>query len=1359
MRRSRKFLTFILFLLVINTLFFLAWYVFDGQGWVKGIVEREAGKALKGEFGIGSFTISDQQVFAENISFAAADSSLNFTADNARIRFNLLRFIFSGFKMRNLMNRIEIDGADIQLSILPKLKEPKKKFEIPDLIPIFNNLTLSNSRFRLDLRLPLKIGEEGLLAATDEFRDVNLSIINTDRSTLSLAASPVGGGSLRVNGVLDKGRLVSSRADLLDYNPQYLSHPQFRDFAGELDLVASASQTSRDATPEIKAHLTLTDASALALEKYPLSIPRLELDTDGEQLSAILAWSGVGTSSVGGKIMAHNILDGPVLEPSQLDLQLDLAMLGPSFNGIVDGTLTVEGTLADPLLRVTAGSDRVTISGQSVQNISLTAAYEDDLMDLDIREAVWQNQKVDLAGIFETKERKFTGTLDTVPVNLAKADLKVAASADLELYFYESVPEVRAQVHELSYAQNDYDFQGLAGTVNLVPFITPTAQNYLLDASISSPLGIDLNIIGDLSDSYFLVDAELNSLQLATAYPQTTINQYEPELSGDLSAYLTGTQLVFSSALSLDFNKGLNLVTDLDLIGSYDLKSQDGDLVLNVPNGKLNGQTLTLDLVAQTRDQTLKFSSLNLNDQLLASGNLNLKDFQDMGFQISLMDVGSELINTLFPNLNLPDISGMDLKARYSSQGEAFVDAELGIREVKIPGFKPLSVELSLLGDPQLVNIQGTIKNQTRLLVDLAGDAMLDEGWNLRLNALASNLELADLLASPLAAGEVSGNVGLFVSDVLTRERELTFDARLSSPRLSVPELADFEDVLISLAQTRNLLIVDTLTVRTPGYGSVRGSGALDYNLLSNTMFEGGHTLELQAEGLLFEWLDREYEYVREASGETSLVCSIKTQEDQLMVQSGNLRIRQGRFVLADQPEEINNIELDADIVENRVLINSLTAQMGNGILHAKNHFEGDPDLSLQAAMLDLGTLLVKIDEPGALLYVPDITLPRSRSRLVVRGQNAEYASITGPFEDMQVSAEVLINEASVTYPPNTDNLLNVIYSFRGSLIKETESSGDAIPLPFNLDLMAIAQDNVKYSTYPASFVLDPGSYMHILFDGRIWLPQQSNITSEQGSLDFFGTKFIPEQLSFTITPPQKLVILKGSLTHETADGTIVTLLVDTDQESPYTSILRRVNFTLDSDNPDDVSTASIIGRMRFNASSERLSATQQGNLLQDEALSLISQNLNTSILSPILYPLENNIRRWLKLDDFSIRAGFIQNLFTEYTTDPNQLADYADMDQFMGNISQFSSSILLNNLSIYMSKYLGRRFFLDYTLTLQEATDLQNRSELMVSHDTSLRWYMPLQLRLAYTFKYEPWDQQLSHELMLQRSFKFWGL
>lgn len=1358
MRRSRKFLTLILILLVINTLFFVAWYAFNVQGRVKGIVERKAGKALKGKLEIGSFTISDQQVYAENISFAAADSSLNFSAANLRVRYNLLRFIFSGFKMRNLMNYIEIEKADVQFTIVPRPKKPKKPFEIPNLVALFNDLIIRDSSFKINAKIPLKLGEDGFLTAIEELEHVDLSVINTKVSNLILTAQSVNGATLKANAILDKGRLVSSRTELSNYSPLYLSHPQILDFKGEMDLVASAQQPKKGAKLELNASLSLREATALVWNQYPVTIPRLDARIDGDNFSASIAQSTVGTSSIGGELQGHGISNEPVLDSSQLSLRLDLAMLGSKFAGTVDATLYAEGTLSDPILNVITGSNQLTFDRQSVKNVNLTASYEDETIDLVLQDTVWQNQRLNLSGTFTTKDRKLIGKLDTSPVSLAAKDMKIAGSADLELNFYSAVPEVRAIIRDMSYAINDFDYKGLSGYANLHPLITDSAQNFYVDVALHSPLGADLSLIGDISDGSYLLEADLNSLNLAQAYPQKSIEQYQPLLSGEISAFLTGSKAVLSGALSVNASKGMKLSTDLDLIGSYDLKSKNGSLVLDMPSGQFNDEPLTLALVAQISEQTLSISSLNLNDQLLANGNFNLKGTKDMEFQVAIISLDSETLSSFFPKIKLPQIDNINLTANYSSIGKDFLDAVLSIGEVDIPGLKPLSAELSILGDPLQADIRGAIRNETKQLVNLAGDAVLEKGWNLRLNALATNLDMADLMFSPLAQGLVSGNVGFQMSDVLNSEREMTFDARLTSSSLNIPSIAQLDDVLVSVAQTKNLLIVDTLYVKTSEYGSLTGSGALDYNILERTIYEGSHALNLQADGLLFEWLDNKYDYIRQASGKSSLVCSIRTLDDQLQVQSGKLLISDGKLDLEDQPEVIRNINIDADIIENKVLINSMTAQMGDGVLTVKNEFSDDPGSHLTAAMLDLGKLLVKVDDPGALMSIPYITTPRSKARVIMSGQNSEFATITGPFDDMQITAEVLVSDASIVYPPKTNNLLNLIYSFRGSFSRAPEVEREDIPLPFNLDLMVRVQDNVKYATYPTNFVLMPGGHMHILFNGRKWLPQESTISSEQGTMDFFGTKFTVQELDFSITGAQKMVLIEGTLTHETADGSIVTLNINTDKTNPRESIFKRVKFTLGSDNPDDITAASILGRMRYNASSDELSANQQGSLLQDGALSLISENLNTSLLSPILYPLENNIRRWLRLDNFSIRAGFIQNLFTEYSNDPNQLADYADMGQFMGNISQFSSSILLNNLSIYMGKHLGRRFFLDYTLTLQEATDLQNQTDIVVSHDTSLRWYLPYQFRLAYTLKYEPSAEQMSHELMLQKSIKFWG-
>ncbi|MBW6514669.1 MAG: translocation/assembly module TamB, partial [Candidatus Syntrophosphaera sp.] len=423
------------------------------------------------------------------------------------------------------------------------------------------------------------------------------------------------------------------------------------------------------------------------------------------------------------------------------------------------------------------------------------------------------------------------------------------------------------------------------------------------------------------------------------------------------------------------------------------------------------------------------------------------------------------------------------------------------------------------------------------------------------------------------------------------------------------------------------------------------------------------------------------------------------------------------------------------------------------------------PDSHLSVGFLDLGSLALRIEQPGATVNIPFVTLPKNRSNVVLQGQNTPFATIRGPFEDMRISAEVLISNSELVFPPNTDNLLSLIYSFRGALAKPAVVQvGDAIPLPFTLDLMVRLMDNVRYITYPTNFRMQRGGFLHITYDGREWVANEANFVSEEGTIDFFGTIFQVENLNIRIIDSQDLIDIKGSFYRRSPRGSVVTLAISTDPDVSK-PIFDRLTFTLSSDNPDDTTISKILSRARYSTAAEEDSEKMEGSGLQDQALNLISQNLSTTLVTPFIYPLENTIRRWLGLDNFSINAGFIQNLFMQYSNDPNQLAEYADMDQFTSDITQFSSAILLNNLSISLSKYLGGRVFLDYTLTLQEATDLLNQTKIVTTHYTSLRLFLPWQLRLGYTFKYEPLEDKnlleakTSHEIMLQRSFRFWGL
>ncbi len=234
----------------------------------------------------------------------------------------------------------------------------------------------------------------------------------------------------------------------------------------------------------------------------------------------------------------------------------------------------------------------------------------------------------------------------------------------------------------------------------------------------------------------------------------------------------------------------------------------------------------------------------------------------------------------------------------------------------------------------------------------------------------------------------------------------------------------------------------------------------------------------------------------------------------------------------------------------------------------------------------------------------------------------------------------------------------------------------------YTLDVKLIAGENVKYVTYPAKLRVVPGGYLHLMYDGLSFIAEEASFSSEQGTVDIFGTIFQVDKVNLTLVDSQNLLGLEGIFFKRAPDGSMITLTAVTsnDLTKPF---MERLQLNLASDNPEDKTISQILARLRYSGS--ETPDQKQGDILQDEALTLISGNLDASLFTPILSPVENYIRRTLHLDSFTINAGFLQNLYTEYTSNPKQFAEYTDMNELSSDIAKFSSSILLNNPSISM--------------------------------------------------------------------------
>ncbi len=1362
MKRHRKFLILIALLLVVNSAFFIAWYGFNLKGKVRNIAEQEIGKALGGEARIGELNFSERQLIARRFSFSAPDSSLEIRVSEVRIRYNLLKVITSGFKIRNLLERVEVESPIVSLRIRPKADEedrkPSKPFEIPNLLPYFKEISLSRGVFNLDLELDLKLVNDGSLKLVDSFEELEISAINKKSTSFNLSGISANQGRLELSGELDNGRLVMAEADLSHYDPLIAYHPDIKGFSTDLSLRAEANQAKRGGPYSLSIDLGLAGTKATLLDKYPLQLASLLVNGNEHKVHADISGLSLNQSSLEGYLEITDLNRDLGLEGSLSLGSFDLAFLEQGLSGSVNAELQASGTLKEPLLSLRADATRVAYQEWELNDLAIKAELQDRTARAELLSGRWNNQALEAEASFDLATHRLIGTLSTSAIQSFGHELLAYGSAAYDLDFNQGLPMGTVKLENIDFSYELLELAGLEGEIRLIPLkLEGHAPKYMADAKLRSPDGYYLNVLGDILSRQLMVDMDLLSLDLAQLYANDLLQRFNPIVSGAFRAYMDGNQIVTGSNFNLDLSGDFHFNSDLQLSAAYNLATGKASLNLTGSDGRFNEEEVNLQLTADYTGSDINVYAFRINDLISLSGSMDPRNRADMSFDLAVMDLQRENITKLYPPLEelLPQFGSLSLRTAYNWEESGEIDANLSLRELILEGLQPLSGQIKLQGPPQACLAEGKISSGTSVLGLLSADVSIAEQTAVDARLRLNNLKLNNLLTDSPVQASITGIVAASYTDFLRNIEQPNLMVDLQARALELPGL-ELDQIDLVAQQQANLLIVDAISAVKEGLVDLRGSGALDYNFISNSYFEGNHTLNLNLRGELFNWLHKKVGYIVDASGNSVMQASLGVREEQFVVTSGSIQVNQGRLVLQDQPESIHNINLSAHITDNRLFLERFSARMGEGELRVSNYFSEDESNHFMAAMLDLGIFRLSIDDPGILVSVPMFTPTRSLSQLTLSGLDRDFATVMGPFDDMKIMANVLVSRATVTYPPNTDNLLSLIYSVRDAALRRNVE--DPLPLPFSMDLLVRIKDNVSYVTYPANIRVNPGSFIHVLYDGQIWSVQEANFSSESGTLDFFGTVFQVDNVDVAIMEAQDLMLIQGNLTRRAPDGTIINLNINTDNDTSK-AFLDRLQLTLSSDNPQDRTISQILSRVRYENPPIDPDLQERESNFSTDAINLLSGNLNSAFISPILYPFENSVRRLLKLDAFSMDFGFIQNLVNEYSNNSDQMAEYTDMQQVTSDIVQFSSAILLNNLSLSMSKYLFSRFYVDYKLTLQEATDLQQNTALLISHDTSLRMMLPWALRLTYNLNYEATGQGLSHGLMLYRSFRFRGL
>ncbi len=1346
MKHPKWLLIIVLILLVVNIIFYTVWYALDIQGKVRSQLETFLNKTLNGQVTIQKLSINDRHITANDIAFTDKTKNIRLKIKQVQVRYNLLRIILSGFKINKAITQITVYEPNLTLVYDYKPKKEKKPLKIPDLVSYFRTLVIKDGSVDIKFSTTIDTVNATKLNFNERLHDINLTITNRRDSEIALKATSNNGGLVDLSSNLDKGLIKKAKLQLSHYVPSSVQITGIDSISSEISIIAKYDRAKASINQDIDLNSIIWN-TGFTYMGYRIHTPYLNVRGNLKQLDYDLRNCKINNSQFNSKGTIYQPLKDVAIKSTAELTKITLTDIDKNLIGTASGTAQISGKLTNISASGRISLPSATYQGETITDLLIDAKYSADSLHFNSNAFGWRNQVGNVSGYFNTKKLLLGGKVRTNPSDLGqkeRLDSDLTALVD----FSNSGIKAVVDVNSLSFSSPYAVVQNLHGSGKLT-VNSQTDKSAIVDLALEDSQGLSLSLNGDLASMQLKSVVSLNGVSTVQYSPLLLKQHINSVISGEIKTDINNKDVTGNFDLVYNMTSPYNLHTDIISDYKYSLDSRTGDISIRTENGVMNDLPFSLNLHSVLERDLLKLTDLNIDDAIFASGWLNLQDNKDFGLQIKADSVEfANYWNKFKTDNSKPPIASiislnLDYNINHDNKVAGFIKAD----SFTTKPFKPINSTININGTTKKIDINGNIGSSDTNQLLFQSTVSRNPELSIVANGQFNNFKIEDFLDFEKTRGKLNGAVQWTLRTTQDSKFNSTFSVDMTGNAILFQGFP-VDSLQVKIAQLNDLLNVDALKITVGDYFKLSGKGSIDYNVLTNTYSKGNHYLNLAFDGDVLKWINHQSKYIEDAKGRVKCQVVVKASEDGLIAENGFLTLSRGMVKLKDQVEAIKNIEMQCRIVENQLELDKFSLQIGDGKLYIRNAIDPGGD-NFYIGPLNLGYFLLRTDDAGLQVTIPDYIPANSVVTAVLKGQNSKEAIIKGPFDDMEIKGEILCSNGSALYPASTNNLMQLMNFFRAKTVP-TE-----VPLPFTLDLMIIIKENVHYVTYPANIKCLPESFLHLTYDGNMWNASEAEFQSEQGTLDFYGSVFNVEFVKLVINLQQKLVALNGTFIRKAPDGTLVTLTVTTNLQKAG-DLFNQLEFTLTSDNPEDKSAPQILARLRYNRSMDELSPDQRQSILQDEAMQVIGTSVSTTYISQWLSPVENTVRKFLRLDSFSINTGFIQNLYVQYGTNNQERASFSDPKNLNSDIMQFSSSVFLNNLSLSMGKYLGKGLFLDYQVQMQETTDLARKTKLVFYHDTTLRYSLPWKLRLSYTYSIKPLREPNSHEIMIQRSFRF---
>ena len=1334
MRRRKWLLIIVSFLFIINIGFFSAVKLGKLDRLLQHHISAFISESINAETSIEKIAFNDTQLNISNIKILSKDKLFDVNIEQVYISYNLLKMIVSGFKMNSFVNEIQIFNPQINYFIRSKKNKNNKKFvlpKLPELSQYFKKMQISDGFITIKY-------ESNKFNIEEQISNIDFKIYHIAKKSIAELSSTINNSELSGTISIEDGEIINLTSNIKNYFPQNFSIRNVNRLDFSLDCSLDYDNKNgflcktkiKDIETQIKNIPIKADSILIEgnFEKLQILTNNLIID---QQIAKL-------TGNITNPFSKNNVLD---LEATGI---FNIQDYIKEVQGIIDVNTNIKGTFSEPIAEAYFESKFVSYAKQNFSNIKINAEYKNKYVDIIKIGGIWNNNYAEGNGFYDIgKELK----LFAHNPEFIWDDGYNKAIGEVDGCFQVIGTKLFAEVN-ISNAKYENDFFMMD---NLNAKASMKEKDVFFSMiSLDDDFEIDLKgNISELTSQNKIILKRFNP----NKYLKKTLIDNMPIFSGKINTIANFNNIILTSSLRIfDKKYGIfdgNFYTDfvLDFLHNRSL------FHFRTNNGKFNFEPFSINMMLNGDLDKISTSFCKINDDI----DLDLWVSRQPKFEFGSSIKGKNLniqnyLKYVMEYSEVKKLEGkLDFDLHYNQKNLNKFQGSIKLHKGKYSFFKNINANFKLNGTTENINIkQGNVFIDKHKFLEIDGKIINNENFDFNTNINILETDINEFSNDSNFRGKIKGKLKYNY-----RNNE-NFSVSLKGGEMAIDGI-EMDSLSMDILQLENKIIVNDISINKRKLFSLSASGAVGYNILTNKITPDTSTISLKFDGDLLKILSQKIDVFDKAKSKTKIDVSLQIQEEGLSIKRGIFNLKKGTIRIKTQQEKLDNISINAVINDNIFNLKKCKMRLGEGYLYIKNEIDNS-NKSLKLGKLNLGIFKLWTNAKGLTCHIPQYMPQKEVVKIYVSGRYSDFLEINGPFDDINIIGNLRCVNGNVVYPPNTNNILNLINTSMKALNIEEDSYQNI--LPFTLDLKIIFGENIHYVTEPANIIVKPESYLFLKYINGEWKVPDAFFSSEKGSFDFVGSIFNVDYIQLAINDHQGVSFL-SNLYRKVADGTLVTLKI-----SPKKSNSRLNNnktsfqLKLESDNPDDTSAEKILAKLRYNRSIDQLSREQRQSLIQDEALDLLGKSLENYLVDPWISPIENRIRKFFKLDFFYIKPGFIENIVSEYgvSSEANDTYIFDQESQILrseSNIIQNGTDLLFDNLSIHVGKYFYKNLFIDYQSFLHKPNYV-NSKKFSVTHSISLKHSLPAKFKMSYSLILDP-EKKEEFEVKIEKSFRFW--